>query len=421
MAKFFAKDRPVAVPRRTVPVLGTVAFLILLCLAVWEVQPDVRHLVSATPAASLLAYDLVGSVPRLQVLYATADGTLYGVEDLSVFVSTDDGRTFRERGRLPRLHPSVGDRLADAVARRKVVRYFRQLHGPRNLVVLNSGTILVFWDAIYRSTDGGRTFQPVFHFHTEGVAQPFLLNGQSVTVGPDDTVYFGEYTVPGRGVPVRILRGREDGRRWDVAYTFAPGEILHVHSVAYDRYRQRYWVCTGDWGDEARVLYTDDGFRHLHQLGAGAEDWRATVVVPTADHLYWGGDGDWQGAGIFRWSFARRTLERVQWLGKPSYAATQVRDGTLFVSTAYEPESPFTRANHPPASADLWTSRDGLQWSKVATFPYQQHALPTGHLSRATIAFPGGAPTRDLFYTPLSTSEANFSVQVLRTWPRAER
>ena len=62
-----------------------------------------------------------------------------------------------------------------------------------------------------------------------------------------------------------------------------------------------------------------------------------------------------------------------------------------------------------------------MHWRQIASLPYQQYTLPTGRLSRATIAFPGGAPTRDLYYTPLSATEQDFSVEVLRMWPGAGR
>ena len=57
------------------------------------------------------------------------------------------------------------------------------------IVVLESGTMLVFYDYIYRSTDGGRSFEPVFYFD-ENDMSPFE---QGVAVDNESNVYFGEY------------------------------------------------------------------------------------------------------------------------------------------------------------------------------------------------------------------------------------
>jgi len=271
---------------------------------------------------------------------------------------------------------------------------------------------LVFYDQIYRSTDGGATFEIAFSPGDHELAAPFDMG---IAVGSDDTVYYGEY-IATRGVPtnrVRVVLGSDDGTSWDIVYTFALGEIRHIHSITYDSFRDRYWVCTGDVDAASRLLYTDDNFNTLHELGGGSQDWRIVSLIVTPDFLYWGSDNSQTGAAIFRWSFANEKLEKLQDIGNVSYYSTILKNGTLVVSTTYEPDSLYTKLFNPQATADIWVSRSGIEWTKIVSLPHELRHGKSGP-SRAQIAFPSGGPSELLYYTPYATREHEFTVQVLR-------
>lgn len=358
-------------------------------------------------------YAVAGQLPRLQVVHAADDGTLYGVDDHHLFVSRDGGRSFSRRGTLPPAAPGAIGLLKDRLLRAKLTRRLRGNRGPTCVATLSSGTILVFWGRIFRSDDGGRHFQAVFDPAAVGLkAGPFDF-GVGTAVGADDTVYVAEYTTAPRPHPVHILRGRDDGRRWEIAYRFEPGEIFHVHSITYDPYRRGFWVCTGDYDEETALRFTADAFKTLTTVGGGSQDWRIVSLIVTPDYLYWGSDNDREeGAAIFRWDIANRRLEKLQHIGKVSYYATRLRDGTLAISTTYEPQSPYTRARSPKASCELWVSRDGERWQQLLDLPYEPMQLPWGP-ARAQIAFPSGAALDRLFLIPRFTQGDPFRTVVL--------
>jgi len=380
---------------------GAAAFL--------AIEPSRSPQLVPPPAAEAIVFDNdalsvvdTGHVPRLHAAYVR-DGRVYAIEDHFIFVSDDGGETFRQLGSLPEPNPGLSARLKDRVARLEPVRQIRRSRGPKSLVVLKSGTILVFYDYVYRSDDGGQTFEPVFAIHHT----PFQ-NG--ATVDDEDRVYFGEYDTSPRPHPIRVFRGTDDGRTWETAHIFESGEIFHVHGVQYDPYRDRVWIKTGDRDPECHLFYTDDDFRNLRRLGGGTQDWRIVSLVPTETALFWGSDNDRRAAGIFRWSFEENRLEEIETIGKVSYFAGRTSDGSLVVTTTYEPESPFTKAAKPPASTELYVSRRGREWHRIAVLPYAREEFSWGP-ARAQLVVPAGDDSSPyVFFTPLHTDTGDFEL-----------
>jgi hypothetical protein len=273
-------------------------------------------------------------------------------------------------------------------------------------VVLNSGTILVFYDHIYRSTDGGRTFASVFEFG-DSIFTPF---DQGVAVDEEGVVYFGEYDCTTRPNSVRIFKGTLDGTEWDVCYEFAPGEIFHIHSIKFDPYRNRLWILTGDRNRENKLLYTDDKFDTVQLLGANDQGWRIVSMIIEPDYLYWCSDNDCSGSSLYRYNFAHQSREKIRFIGKPSYYSTKLADGTLVFSTTYEPSSPFTKQFAPDPTTDLWISKDGLDWLKITSFEHKLFKTSYGG-SRASIVFPSGDAADFLYLTPDNTIMQDNSIQ----------
>ncbi len=383
-----------------------VGVLAAISLVINESLPSSKHIIPSN-ATIYDHYRDLGTVPDLYAAFIGRNGRIFGIEDHFLYMSEDGGRYFGQLGVLPKVNATWVDRFTDILARSKLARSLRRNQGPTNVVVLSSGTILVFYDHIYRSTDNGSTFEPVFSFVDIGA--PFSYS-EGVTVGPDDTVYFGEYITTSRPHEVRIFQGVNDGREWQVVHTFPSGEIFHVHSVQYDPYRSWYWITTGDQNSESKVLYTADGFRSLHLLGGGSQDWRVVSLMITQDNLFWGSDNDVEPASIFRWNVPEARLSKIIEIGKPSYYSTVLYDGTLVLSTTYEPESQFARTYHPEPTTDLWASRDGTVWTKMLSLDYERNDMPWGP-SRATIAFPNGSKSHELLFTPLSTAKNDFQTQ----------
>ncbi len=383
-------------------------------VVVWGIAPEQLTLVphAESRGDGTQPYQNIGVINDINVAFAARNGRLYGIQDHYIFISDDGGRTFERRGKLPPAANDIATLIKDRIARLKLTRWIRKNRGPENLVVLDSGTILVFWDRIYRSADEGATFEVVYDRPRHGILAPFG-NNEGVAAGPG-MVYFAEYSALPRPHVIRLLEGSNDGRDWRIAYTFPSGDIFHVHSIAYDQFRDRYWVCTGDNDSEDRILYTEDGFKTLQMQGGGSQAWRCVSLMITAKALVWGSDNNQTAASINRWDFATNTLEKVLEVGKPTYSSTVLRNGMLALSTVYEPTSPYTQRFHPEATTDLWVSADGTCWDRILSLPYHQQTDRDGHLTRASLSFPAGFPTDDLYFTPQHTTRDDFDTRVLK-------
>jgi hypothetical protein len=267
---------------------------------------------------------------------------------------------------------------------------------------------VVFYDQVYRSEDAGSTFQPVAG--TRDLPPPFPGPAPAVA-GPGDTIFFGEYTAQPRPLAPRIVRGTDDGRRWEVVYQFPPGEIFHIHSIAYDPYRQRYWVATGDHDDEVQLLFTEDGFRSLEMAGCCEQRWRMVDPIITEEALYWGSDDDRVNPGIFRFDPNAGPPRRLADLPNPSYSAALLEDGSMVVATTYEPKTPWTMSAPAPPRVSLFFSPDGEEWTEILGLPASAEAVQRS--LRPQLLLPTGDPLPFLVAGPLHTAEHHFTLLVV--------
>ena len=74
----------------------------------------------------------------------------------------------------------------------------------------------------------------------------------------DGTIYYGEYYYNPQRKSMRIFQSKNHGDSWDVAYSFADGEINHIHGIFQDPYSNKLWVATGD--DDKACIF---GYRRM--------------------------------------------------------------------------------------------------------------------------------------------------------------
>jgi hypothetical protein len=347
----------------------------------------------------------ISKIENIQVVYASHD-SIYGVSERSVYKSYD-GNNFIPIGYLPRERPEstgIVDKIKNSIGKNRIIRKFRRVPGPASLVVLSSGTIIVVSDQIYRKSKNGRKFEIVetnFDFKA-----PFN-SGSSIAVGPDDEVYFGEYTTGKKPENIRIFKGEDDGKKWSLAYKFPGNLVYHVHSIVWDRFRQRYWITTGDSDEESHIFFTENKFKSLQRLGGGSQDWRAVGLIVREDDLVWGSDDGRNRSSIFSWNLIEGELRRLQDIGNPASYVGSLKDGTLLISTIYVPDTEFGRSGNAKPEAALWGSPSGERWVKLYSLPVISGSNDT---KRPQIRLPGGDGTNDLAYiSPINTEWHDFS------------
>jgi hypothetical protein len=278
-------------------------------------------------------------IKKNMTIQCIKNNVLYGSDDHIVWASKNKGKTWK---RICTLYPSshsLHGRIKDKILRSAIVRKFRRNIGINNVVVLNSGTVIAQYDKIYRWDKRSYYAEPVFNFTEKGIFGP-LKNGLAYDC-VNDSLYFGEYVID-RPKEVRVCKGSNDGRVWEVCYSFPLGRIRHIHSIIPDYYRKRIWICTGDNNDESGLFYTDDHFKSVHLFKGGDQSWRMVSLIPLKNSIVWGSDAGQDAPAdevnfIYSWDFKKNKRTRVYRIDNPAYYSLKLSDGTLAISTSYEP------------------------------------------------------------------------------------
>ena len=361
----------------------------------------------------VLQVEKIGSIPRLAVSY-NINGDIYATEDHYTFKNTEGSNYFLELGNFYKTDPNLFEKVKDFIARLRSIRKIRKNFGANDIVVLESGTILVFYDKIYRSSDNGTSFEEVYDFKDNDMYSP-LSHG--IAVNKNNDIYFGEYNCGPRPHKISIVKGSKDGTVWSEFYNFPSGELFHIHSIKYDNYRDTLWVSTGDLDEESKLIQINAENGDINIVGFGDQGWRAVSLIITENFLYWCSDNDRTGSNIYKYDFSTGERTKIKSIGKPGYYATKLKDGTLVISTAYEPISPYSKSYNLQPTADLWVSENGSDWHKILSLQGKIYETEYGP-SRASIILPDGDYSSNyLFLTPEDTLNSDFSTLVLKiTW-----
>ena len=273
---------------------------------------------------------------------------LYAARGWSLERSLDGGLTFAE---VARVSATPTERLlaSNPLSR----RFFRT--GFHHLLALDDGAfVAVLRGRLVHLAPGSDRFTTA-HTVTRGTRPLQLCTSAS------GRVWFGEYFGNQQRGEVHIL-GSDDGRSFDVAYSFPAGAVRHVHGIHADPIRGGMWVLTGDEGSEVGLWWTDDEFRTLEPVLRGEQRARAVSLLCTPSGLILPTDTPHEHNHVQHYDPQHGTLEQLAELPGSCFHAAQ-SDGLYYLSTAVEKSS----VNHDPRAA-LHASIDGTDWRPVARF-----------------------------------------------------
>lgn len=202
----------------------------------------------------------------------------------------------------------------------------------------------------------------------------------NICVTESGLIFFGEYFQNLGKDSVHIYKSSDDGRNWSIAYTFAAGNINHVHGVFYDKYTGRVWVTTGDRDNECIIGYTEDEFTTFTEVFRGGQEYRTCQLFFYKDFIVFGTDTQYEQNVIKK--FDRQTLEIVnlQEVQGSVIKGGQVGD-VSFISTTVEPSKVNT-----DKYAHLWVTKDGIHWEE--RYKAKKDWLPATLFQFGTFEFP---------------------------------
>ena len=215
---------------------------------------------------------------------------------------------------------------------------------------------------------------------------------------PGGAIYWGEYLDnPGRH-EVHVYGSHDGGRTWDVVYTFPAGTIRHVHSITYDPYRDHLWVCTGDYGDECRILRAASDWTSVEPCLDRGQQARTVRPVPMPGGLFFATDSELEQNYVYCLGPDGR-LDQLCPTGGPSTWGCQV-GSSLFFSTHVEPSKAVQ-----DRCAALYGSPEGGEWRRLLAwrkdpwhetlFQFGNIVLPAGHNETNILAATGVAVRKE--------------------------
>lgn len=155
--------------------------------------------------------------------------------------------------------------------------------------------------------------------------------------GFEDGIYFGEYFGNRSRQSVHVYKRRSDAS-WDVLYSFAVGEINHVHSLVPDKVRNCVWLLAGDFEHSASIWMVKSGFTDVQPVLRGEQVYRACTAFPLEQGLLYATDTQ-----ITRNSIRLLKYQGGEWISEPlldingsCIYGCELRDYFIF-STATEP------------------------------------------------------------------------------------
>ena len=325
-----------------------------------------------------MAFDLSRQVPHVRPLLFSGD-RLYCSQGNQILATSDAGRTFQH---VCTLSVSRSQRAASwSVLARRVLRFdvsrMCELAGGSRAYVAHGG---VFVQRPFERT-------ATCTMRVQRGSRPV-----SLATHPNGDVVFGEYWSNPKREAVNIFGSSDGGQTWRIVHTFDRGTIRHVHEIHYDRFEDCYWLGTGDYGTENRLIRASSDFSSVKTVRCGGQHNRFFSLQIFKDSIVAATDTPLEQNSVMvinkTTGHARQAVE----IDNACLSMCTV-DDRVFVSTAAErSEVNDDRISH------VWASDRSLnRWDKIHSRPVdlidrigRMPGLRNGFFQHARFIFPDG-------------------------------
>ena len=202
-------------------------------------------------------------------------------------------------------------------------------------------------------------------------------------------IYFGQYDQNKSRKSSKIYKIDEENKI-SIAYAFLPGEIRHVHSITNDIYiKYRIWVTTGDNNGECMLLYTDDNFKNISNIGDKSQDFRIVNIGFSKDYLFYGTDNLIKENYIYLQNRSDGKRKKVLSIKQTAWFLKQDKKGNAILGTTVE-DGKGCQVNY----SSIYFSRDfGMNWLELLRIPKDIYPMPL--FKWGSVSFSNGAESLD--------------------------
>ncbi|MEN8130907.1 MAG: hypothetical protein ABFS45_12085 [Pseudomonadota bacterium] len=214
---------------------------------------------------------------------------------------------------------------------------------------------------------------------------------QSICVLDKKTIFLGEYGANISRAEVPVYRSVDGGKSWQIVFRFPAGKIRHVHGCYWDPFEEYLWILTGDFAGECYMLVVDRDFQNTTWLGDGTQMWRACNVFFEKDRVVWIMDSQLEDSHPVILDRVTKQTRKLAPFPGPVWYIKRLDDGYYLAGTACE-VGPGVKDEY----AHLLVSRDLERWLEVQR--YRHDGLPKRYFKFGVIGFSDGLQRSESFY-----------------------
>lgn len=158
--------------------------------------------------------------------------------------------------------------------------------------------------------------------------------------GFKDCIVYGEYFSNTESDEVNIVARYEDGV-WKRVFTFAKGEITHIHNIIVHLERDSLIVLTGDENHESIICEIRNDFCEKEYWVSGQQKYRACVAFPCGNGILYATDTPLEDNAIYYLEIGKNKNlihEKVFEIAGPCIYGTKIQERFVF-ATSVEPDS----------------------------------------------------------------------------------
>lgn len=161
---------------------------------------------------------------------------------------------------------------------------------PRVGIELNKNIVVISFKGGLYSINLKEKKIELFHKLRSKMSNPLSISFIKNLSGFEDQICYGEYFTNHSKEEVAIYSYILKENKWKKKYSFSKGKINHIHAIVQDKYRNRVWILTGDFGEAAAIYYTDDDFKNVKEFFKGKQIFRACVFTPLKNGIIYATD-----------------------------------------------------------------------------------------------------------------------------------
>lgn len=268
---------------------------------------------------------------------------------------------------------------------------------PRSAILISEGKIIFSFKGFAYVLDVARkTINKIIEFRN-GMSTPLYFTRIDNIDGFENKICYGEYFSNPNKDEVSIYSFDEKTHNTKKLYTFKKGEINHIHNIVPDKYRNRVWILTGDFGDAASIWYTDNDFKTVIKYLYGEQNYRSCALFPLKSGILYATDSQIEENNINFVSIDDQ-VEKIMGLNGSVIYSSRFEDkfilSTTVESNSYDNSGKLSLVSYKRGNGIKdWYSHlilGDLESGFETIAKFKKDFLPMGLFQFGTITFPSG-------------------------------